>query len=312
MGQPPKGTRSTFSVRLHPDLAELVIDESEQMGWTRNDYISAILAKVHNYSMPRKLLARPKMDLRPPDLDDRWTTGIWPASLAGGRGDPVSLDRDGLASLLMFETSAERCGLAPPQFATALDIPMSRLEAYATGAREVPASLLLRAARVGQGLRRSTAQGWMDPVAAGRALNALAPTLNSDDRDRGPGIRASKEAIDVAIRCAGDLRTAAGRGERFTHAWQAAPASSGLIEWDALLAALVQRQHEQLMAEPPSWTAEHRTRLPQVWTVPHQGLTARAIQVRTPHWLMARRIHLDAGRLPSELTRSGPLGTDPG
>lgn len=73
------------------------------------------------------------------------------------------------------------------------------------------------------------------------------------------------------------------RDDDLLGSWEAAPASTGSVEFDALLAALTRHEFEASGRTAPDWTGIEP--LPAPWVPEHPFLSRERSMAKTPDWL---------------------------
>ncbi len=72
--------------------------------------------------------------------------------------------------------------------------------------------------------------------------------------------------------------------------WEAAPSSTGTVEFDALLAALAQHEFERAGQMTPDWARIDP--LPEPWIPEHPFLSTERVRAKTPEWLQELNIYI--------------------
>lgn len=72
--------------------------------------------------------------------------------------------------------------------------------------------------------------------------------------------------------------------------WEAAPSSTGSVQFDTLLAALARHQFEIVGRPAPEWT--YADPLPQPWIPEHPFLTPERAKAKAPEWLRELNIYI--------------------
>lgn len=190
------------------------------------------------------------------------------------------MDEDTRAVVDGLQEALGDSGLTQAEFAAALGTSGSRFSAYCAGKTVPSASFYLRALRLAASLKAAQQRGWMTPQSATREIRralrrgddlwALKMTLQGRDH-----LRELLRANDVA-----------------SHAWSAAPRTTGDRGWDALLAALTEHEFEAADREPPTWAQAHDRRLDgeDEWVLPSLLLDEAEVRAVTPDWLLERGI----------------------
>lgn len=172
-------------------------------------------------------------------------------------------------------------GLSQARFARAVGTSASRFSTYLSGLTMPSAILYLRVLRLGEGLREAGKGSWLTPITAVRGIRlALA------DAD-------SAWALKLILQCRDQLRWVLGDGDhRLRAAWEADPGSTGAVDWDRLLAAVVGHEFEARQLPPPAWTAPNLADGP--WLFGSPFFTADEVRAATPLWLSERKIFIAA------------------
>jgi hypothetical protein len=94
-------------------------------------------------------------------------------------------------------------------------------------------------------------------------------------------------ALKLALQSRDHLRELLRADDDAGSAWAAAPRTTGDRKWDALLAALTEREFDEAGREPPGWAAASGMRLSErdEWVLPSLLLTADEVRAATPHRL---------------------------
>lgn len=175
-----------------------------------------------------------------------------------------------------LDRALSRSGLSQAAFAAALGTSASRFSTYRSGRTMPTAAFFLRAQRIASSLEAARQRGWMTPP---QARDAVASAL-----DEGDAIWAYRLTLQFRDHLRELLATEPG----LSGAWEAAPRSTGYIEWDALLAALAAHEFETTDREAPRWARD--ARLDHEWLLGSPLLDDVAVRRETPYWLAERGI----------------------
>lgn len=74
---------------------------------------------------------------------------------------------------------------------------------------------------------------------------------------------------------------------------EAEPASTGSLEWDAFLAAVVTHEFEEAGRPAPDWAAAAAPPA-EAWMPEHPFLDVERVKAQTPVWLSERNIYVPA------------------
>lgn len=166
-------------------------------------------------------------------------------------------------------------GLTQAEFATALGTSASRFSTYLAGKTIPSAAFYLRALRLADLLKAARERGWMTPPSAAREI--------SHALRRGDDLWALK----MTLQGRDHLRELLRAGDSASGAWNAEPRTTGDRGWDALLAALTEREFDQAGREAPRWADADDLRLGErdEWVLPSLLFTADEVRAMTPEWL---------------------------
>ena len=161
-------------------------------------------------------------------------------------------------------------------FAASLGTSASRLSTYRSGKVDPSASFYLRAVRLGEALGSTRERGWMTaPLTAA----TIAKALRAGDQ---------MWAFKMALQGRDHLRDLLSEAPGLSGSWEAAPRSTGSVEWDSLLAGLVEHEFAEAGLGPTAWT--QRPPLEEAWLLDSPRLDHDQIKQRTPEWLARRHI----------------------
>lgn len=185
------------------------------------------------------------------------------------------MDTRAVVTLLHDALATSR--LSQAAFACALETSASRFSTYSTGTTRPSAHLLVRAQRLAGSLEAAAQQGLM---AAPATASALRRHLRAGD---------PSWAWRMLLQGRDHLRLMlSGQDDDLLGSWEAAPASTGSAEFDALLAALSRHEFEASGRSAPRWTTIEP--LDRPWIPDHPFLTPERVMTQTPAWLRALNI----------------------
>lgn len=166
-------------------------------------------------------------------------------------------------------------GLTQAEFATALGTSASRFSAYRAGKTMPSAAFYLRASRLAESLKTARKRGWMTPQSATREIHRA--LRKGDDL----------WALKMILQGRDHLRELLRANDNASSAWAAAPRTTGDRKWDALLAALTEREFDEAGREPPSWANADDKRLGErdEWVLASLLLNDEEVRAATPTWL---------------------------
>lgn len=102
-------------------------------------------------------------------------------------------------------------------------------------------------------------------------------------------------AFKMVLQTRDHLRPLLDAGSPEVASFRDAPDSCGSLRWDTLLAAVIGHEFVERGLEPPAWTDV--AALEPDWILDHPRWDEAAIKARTPAWLAAYRIFVDANDL---------------
>jgi transcriptional regulator with XRE-family HTH domain len=188
-------------------------------------------------------------------------------------------DVDAVAVTTRLREAVAESGLTQAGFARALGTSASRFSTYLSGATRLSAQLFVRAERLARALHGAAAQRLM--TAPGTAL-VVRDQLQRDD---------PAWAWRMLLQGRDHLRLMlAGSDEELLGSWEAVPASTGSVGFDALLAALAGHEFEAAGRAAPAWTQARP--LDQPWSPEHPFLSPALVVAQTPGWLRALNIFI--------------------
>ena len=97
-------------------------------------------------------------------------------------------------------------------------------------------------------------------------------------------------AFKMALQGRDHLRDLLREAPDLSGSWEAAPPSTGSVEWDAFMAALVEHEFVEAGLAVPAWTQSPP--LDEDWLLDSPLLDDDGVKQRTPEWLARRRIYL--------------------
>lgn len=185
---------------------------------------------------------------------------------------PRVIDRDSAEVAKLLSHAVTESGLSQAAFAQALGTSASRLSTYVNGRTSPSARFLVRAQRIAMALARATTGGLMTAPSTAAAIRASALAGDVDWMWR----MLLQGRDHLALMLDGDDPT-------LRDSWDAAPATTGLPGWDALLAALTAHEFERADLTPPAWS--QILPLEKPWAPEHPFLDATRARAQTPEWL---------------------------
>lgn len=183
-----------------------------------------------------------------------------------------SADVDTHAVIGLLRDALTLSGMSQASFARALGTSASRFSTYLSGTTRPSAHFCLRAQRLARALAAATSAGLMSAPATAVAM-----------RDR---LRAGDSAWAWRMLLQGRDHLQLMLQEQEDHlvgSWEAEPASTGSLEFDALLAALTRHEFEAADRIAPGWACIDP--LPQPWIPEHPFLSPDRAMAKTPAWL---------------------------
>jgi transcriptional regulator with XRE-family HTH domain len=185
------------------------------------------------------------------------------------------MDKDSQAVSEMLNHALAESGLSQAAFATALGTSASRLSTYRSGRTKPTAQFFLRAGRIAHALHHATEYRIMSAPATATAIR------EANDADC---------AWRMLVQGRDHLRLLLRRHDGSEAAWEAAPASTGHIGFDTLLAVLTAHEFESADEDPPAWTTVEP--LPEPWIPEHPFLNREEIVAQTPPYLAQANIFI--------------------
>ena len=198
----------------------------------------------------------------------------------------VDVDRAKVVSELRSTQRAS--GLSQASFARAMGTSASRLSTYLTGGTVPSAAWFLRAIRVGRALTVAKQRSWLTPV---DAADGMRRALSEGD---------PVWALRVALQCRDDLVSVLDHREDdhdLSAAWEAAPESVGVEQWDRLLASVIGHEFEIRGLVAPAWTSMPNSKqagMEQGSVFSSPFFTDEEVRSATPAWLADRGLFIAA------------------
>jgi len=97
-------------------------------------------------------------------------------------------------------------------------------------------------------------------------------------------------AFKMALQGRDHLRDLLREAPDLSGSWEAAPRSTGAVEWDSLLAGLVEHEFVEAGLAVPAWTQQPP--LDEAWLLDSPRLDGDQVRQRTPEWLARRHIYV--------------------
>ena len=187
------------------------------------------------------------------------------------------MDQDTQAVIERLNDALGKSGLSLRQFAHALGTSPSRFVAYRNGQTAPSAAFLMRAERIADALAQARECRIPSSI---DAIDGLRRAMKKGDEDWTYSL-----ALEIRDRLHSLLRS----HRELAAAWEAQPPA---IEdrWQALTAAFVGREFDQVGLTPPRWTATKP--LESEWVLDTPRLTDAQIKDQTPPWLAERNIFI--------------------
>lgn len=187
------------------------------------------------------------------------------------------MDQDTQAVIERLNDALGKSGLSLRKFAHALGTSPSRFVAYRNGQTAPSAAFLIRAERIADALAQAREGRIPSSI---DAIDALRRGMKKGDEDWTYSL-----ALEIRDRLHSLLRS----HRELAPAWEAQPPA---IEdrWQALTAAFVGREFDQVGLTPPRWTATKP--LESEWVLDTPRLTDAQIKDQTPPWLAERNIFI--------------------
>ena len=186
------------------------------------------------------------------------------------------MDADTRATMEGLNEALQQSGLTQAAFAAALGTSASRFSTYRSGKTMPTAAFFLRAQRIAGSLRAARERGWMTPQLASKSI---ASALDEGDE---------LWAYKMSLQARDHLRELLATMPSLSGAWEAAPGTTGRIEWDVLLGALAAHEFELNGEESPRWT--RHLELDHEWLLASPLLDDDEVRSETPQWLAQRGV----------------------
>lgn len=174
--------------------------------------------------------------------------------------------------MALLRSALVTSGLSQASFARALGTSASRFSTYLTGATRPSAHFCLRAQRLAHALDAAAAQGLMSAPATAAVLRQH---LQAGSREW---------AWRMLLQGRDHLRLLLTKQDHeLLGSWEAAPSSTGLAGFDALLAAVTRHEFEAAGQAAPPWSCIQP--LLERWVPSHPFLSPERVMAKTPGWL---------------------------
>ncbi len=190
------------------------------------------------------------------------------------------MDRDTLTVIALLREAVASSDLSQAGFARALGTSASRISTYLSGGTRPSAHFLIRAERLGRALGACAERRMMSAPATATAMRAY--LLAGETEWVWRMLLQGRDHLALSLADQSDQALAA--------AWEAAPATTGSMEWDALLAALTAHEFERAGLEAPPWALSDP--LSESWMPQHPFLGPEQVLAQTPDWLRRRNIYV--------------------
>lgn len=190
-----------------------------------------------------------------------------------------TLDPDTLAVVALLRDALATSGMSQAAFARTLGTSASRFSTYLTGTTRPSAQFCMRAQRLAQSLAAAGALGLMSAPATAAALREQ---LNLGDRAWvWRMLLQGRDHLQLMLEKQDD---------ELLGSWEAAPSSTGSIEFDTLLAALAKHEFEMAGRDASDWARS--SPLAERWIPEHPFLSQERAIAKTPEWLAALNIYV--------------------
>lgn len=190
-----------------------------------------------------------------------------------------TLDPDTRAVMAFLREALATSGMSQRAFACALSTSASRFSTYMTGTTRPSAQFCMRAQRLAHSLTAAGALGLMSAPATAAALQEQ---LNFNDRGWAwRMLLQGRDHLQMMLEKQDD---------ELLGSWEAAPSSTGSIEFDTLLAALAKHEFEIAGRIAPDWARIDP--LPEPWIPEHPFLSPERAIAKTPEWLQELNIYV--------------------
>jgi hypothetical protein len=189
----------------------------------------------------------------------------------------LTLDTDTRSVVALLEDAATTSGMSNRAFARALGTSASRFSTYLTGATRPSAYFCMRAVRIARSLAAADARNLMSAPATAAAVRM---ELAADRVEW---------AWRMLLQGRDHLRMMLANDDgELIGSWEAAPGSTGSVQFDALLAALAKHEFGDAGQTAPTWT--DLDPLVEPWVPDHPFLDRERVIAKTPDWL--RRLNI--------------------
>jgi hypothetical protein len=183
-----------------------------------------------------------------------------------------TIDPDTRAVTALLRSALTTSGMSQGSFAHALGTSGSRFSTYLTGSTRPSGHFCMRARRLADALRAAEGVGLMSAPATGAAIEGYLRAGEPDWAWR--MLLQGRDHLQLML---------SKQDEELIGSWEAAPASTGSCEFDALLAALTLHEFETAGIAGPEWTRVEP--LSEAWFLEHPFLTRDRVIAKTPQWL---------------------------
>ncbi len=189
-------------------------------------------------------------------------------------------DQDTLRVIALLREALASSGLSQAGFARALGTSAPRISTYLSGETRLSAHFLIRAQRLGRALGTFAERQMMSAPATATAMRAYLLAGEMDWVWR--MLLQGRDHLALGLADESDQAVAG--------AWEAEPATTGSMGWDALLAALAAHEFERAGLAAPAWALGDP--LTESWMPEHPFLGPERIRAQTPDWLRRRNIYV--------------------
>lgn len=190
-----------------------------------------------------------------------------------------TLDPDTRAVVALLRGALAASGMSQGAFARALGTSASRFSTYLSGITRPSAQFCMRAHRLARSLAAAGALGLMSAPATAAAMREQ---LNLGDRAWvWRMLLQGRDHLQLMLEKQDD---------ELLGSWEAAPSSTGSIEFDALLAALAMHEFEIAGRDAPDWA--RISPLAEPWIPEHPFLSPERSMAKTPEWLKELNIYV--------------------
>lgn len=195
-----------------------------------------------------------------------------------------ALDEDTRKVVALLREAVASSGLSQAAFARALGTSPARLSTYLSGQTRPSAYFVVRAGRLGRGLGAAAERGLMSAPTTALAMREQLLAGATDWAWR--MLLQGRDHLTLML-------STSDEHPALLAAWEAAPSSTGWVEWDSLLAAVVSHEYDEVGRRAPEWTTTAPL-LTEAWIPAHPFLDAKRVRAQTPDWLSARNIYVPA------------------